>query len=132
AGIKTDHLGGDLHQNLDATFVVKFLELFQSSADEVFGVRSTVIKLHVCKESRSTEAIPHRVGHKLAWINSPAVICIETDRFRRRLKHNRPTAKVGRRAELTNRHCCFGVLSRRGIRWGRKIERVVTWVAHLA
>jgi hypothetical protein len=70
----------DTH-NLDATFVVNFLEPFQASAHEVFGVRPTVITLHVGEESRSTKAIPHRVGHKLAWINSPAVICIETDRF---------------------------------------------------
>src|SRR5579864_9184335 len=71
AGIKPDHLGGDRHHNLDATFVVNFLELFQASAHEVIGVRSTVITLHVCEEPRSTKAIPHRVGHKLAWITSP-------------------------------------------------------------
>ena len=53
AGIKPDHLGGDLHQNLDATFVVNFLKLFQASAHEVFGVRSTVVTLHALFDKSS-------------------------------------------------------------------------------
>src|SRR4051794_30459119 len=58
-------LGGDCDFNLDATFVVDFLELLQSSAKHIVGVGASVVGLDTGKVSAGAKPLNYRVGHEL-------------------------------------------------------------------
>src|SRR5580700_6164811 len=91
AGIKFGHLGGECDLDLDAALIVNFLKLLQSSADHVVSIGLTVVMLHARKGSCGAKAIDDRFGDKLARVNGPAMVSIETDELRRRLVYNGPT-----------------------------------------
>src|SRR3984885_4779774 len=132
ASIKFGHLGGDCNLDPDTALIVNFLELLQSSADQVVGAGLTVVMLYVRKDSGSAKASDDRLGDKLTGVNRPTVIGIETDLFGRWFVHDGPLLQVAGRAEFADRHRSVGIFRGWRIRRRRQIESVVFRTPHLA
>src|SRR3984957_17812143 len=132
ASIKFGHLGGDCDLDPDTALIVNFLELLQSSGDQVVSVGLTVVMLYVRKSSCSAKASDDRVGDKSTGVNCPAVIGIETDLFGRWFVHDGPLLQIGGRAEFADRHRSVGVFRGWRIRRRKEVESVVFRTPHLA